>query len=264
MGVLHKRFVSFVGPMVQLCHKWEITEALLERAYSFYKYHLEDSFLPLLPRFIEQGDIVIDVGANIGLYSAIFSEHVGEGGRVLAIEPFVKHWEKVERMQLKNVVLFKGVASDKTAEETLFINPRHPGDHRSYETVDNKGFEKSVVPSASLSHLIEEYFLGKIVKLIKIDVQGRELAVLEGLRQYLDGQRKRPIIILEFSPREIRQCSGEGAVKKLEGFILEYGYRVDLLRKKKLIEIESLEVLEKRIGRDGYCDILLRPRENQC
>ena len=50
-------------------------------------------FFDILPNYLEKGDYVIDVGANIGFYTREFSRLVGRNGRVMALEPFKKHFE---------------------------------------------------------------------------------------------------------------------------------------------------------------------------
>ncbi|MDO3722417.1 FkbM family methyltransferase [Marinobacter sp. chi1] len=70
-----------------------------------------------LDQLINDGDWVIDIGANVGHYTKKFSELVGPAGRVIAFEPVPTTFSllaaNVQKFPLKNVSLFNAAVSDK-------------------------------------------------------------------------------------------------------------------------------------------------------
>lgn len=52
----------------------------------------------IMKNYIKEGDIVIDVGANIGYFTLLFSKLVGENGKVFAFEPESKNFELLKKM----------------------------------------------------------------------------------------------------------------------------------------------------------------------
>ncbi|WP_446011711.1 hypothetical protein [Candidatus Electrothrix sp.] len=85
MSLTSYKIVNFLMPTIELAQKNRGTAWLLDRGYHLYKRLLEDQFRHHLPKLIRRGDLVVDVGANIGFYTAIFSKLVGSEGRCLPL-----------------------------------------------------------------------------------------------------------------------------------------------------------------------------------
>lgn len=88
----------------------------------------------LVKKEIKKGDVVLDIGANIGYYTLIFAKLVGEDGKVFVFEPaptnfsFLK--KNVEINSYKNVVLVQKAVSNKTGKLKLYLSEDNIGDHR--------------------------------------------------------------------------------------------------------------------------------------
>jgi FkbM family methyltransferase len=139
---------------------------------------------------IQSGMTVIDVGANVGVYTYSAAQLVGETGKVLAIEPFsgcVQCLEETRTVnQLNWVRVLSGAASDRNGIAQLATNAASEQnellseDFQSSVATDNT--EK--VPCFTLDSLIVKENLSR-VDWLKIDAEGHEIQVLVGADQIL-------------------------------------------------------------------------------
>jgi FkbM family methyltransferase len=156
----------------------------------------------LLSSIIRDGDVVLDIGANFGWYTTLFSRLVGPAGRVHAFEPIPTTFERLRRnVRLNgspaNVLLNDCALGESRGTVTLHVPTRiwlgpafasaaiqHEGPHASFdcgmETVDG------YLARAGADR----------VDLIKCDVEGGELNVLRGARELFSSSRP-PIWFLE-------------------------------------------------------------------
>jgi FkbM family methyltransferase len=138
----------------------------------------------LLPR-LRPGTFFVDVGANIGLYTVAAGYAVGRSGRVLAVEPTPRTAEilrqnvRLNGLQETGVVTVAQVAVGEALGRARLATYIEDSGHNSlYPTGEgDEGVEVDVVP---LDDLLPE---GSQVDVVKIDVEGGELAVLRGMRQ---------------------------------------------------------------------------------
>ena len=150
--------------------------------------------------FLKPGMTIVDVGANIGLMSLLFSEIAGDEGRVIAFEPsgfangLLRH--NLEINECSNVTTYRKAVSDRVGE-TTFADP------------DTAKIGQLNFGSISLQSWIKEG-LGQNVPtemttidaldltacdFIKIDVEGAEAAVIRGARNTL--AKHRPFLSIE-------------------------------------------------------------------
>lgn len=156
----------------------------------------------LFAEAIRPGDTVIDIGANLGYYTLLAADLVGESGQVVAIEPNTEVFRLlsasiavngfVSRVSARNVAL--GVAGE-SGTRPFFVpkgepkNGRFLGANESAECLVDFG---SVFDVALGSINPDEF---QRVDLIKIDVEGAELEVLNHLRPVL--KKFRPKVVCE-------------------------------------------------------------------
>jgi FkbM family methyltransferase len=151
------------------------------------------------------GDVVLDVGANLGYYTLLFARHVGPTGKVFAFEPdpdnFSLLQENVARNGYDNVVLVRKAASDYSGMAQLYRSADNQGDHRLYDT-DGKR------PSVAVESItLDEFFAGYSgpIHLVKMDIQGAEAAALDGMMRLL--RRCGPVTLAtEFWPLGLRRA----------------------------------------------------------
>jgi FkbM family methyltransferase len=179
----------------------------------------------------------IDIGANIGLYTFIFSRIFN---RVIALEANPITFKVLEANVALNAInnvfcLCKG-ASDETREALLFF-PR--GGELGWATLRNKWGkgEQQKVHLDSLDNLVDIHgFAESPVSFIKIDVEGHELAVLRGAVGTL--ARWKPVLMVEANSTKMAadifdflETIGYSAFYQFErGFSLRDNWRAEILR----------------------------------
>lgn len=170
---------------------------------------------------LQPGDVFVDVGANIGYYSLLASGLVGDDGKVVSVEAspaiFRQLRGNLDRNRSGNVRAVNVAASDCKARLQLFRGPSHNIGETSLFQAD--GFTADgMVEAAPLADILEAGELAR-ARLLKIDVEGAEAAVLRGLVPMLGRMRADLELIVEFHPQYLTQPgqSAEDLVKLLRG-----------------------------------------------
>jgi len=143
---------------------------------------------------------VLDIGANIGLYTLQFAKLVGPSGSVIAFEPGRKSFDlltrNIQENGYVNVRLEKAAILDRSGETDFFLCPTGESDNRAPGAIAaDSGWERISVPCFAL----DDYVKGQSVDFIKMDIQGSELPALLGMRQTII--RNSAIkILMEYTP----------------------------------------------------------------
>lgn len=160
----------------------------------------------LFRELITPGMVVIDVGANIGYFSLLASTLVGSGGCVHAFEPDPVNCgllrKNVRMNHASNIKVVQAALSNNDEPLQLFLNSDNKGDHRIWEATGEARTRISV-KAMTLDQYLNK--TGTVPKFIKIDVQGAEGYVLEGMKETL-AQSELSYLILEFWPEALRKC----------------------------------------------------------
>lgn len=153
--------------------------------------------LDLLLRGISEGDWVIDVGANVGEFTLEMSRRVGPNGRVIAVEPVLDSFDILcmlaRRLPHNNITLLNVAGSDCGRLVSMHI-PNFPDGRRNFyqaqivDSGDSQGLSVLAIPLASIP-------APHSIRLIKIDAEGHDDAVMKGLVPII--QRDRPDLIVE-------------------------------------------------------------------
>ncbi len=163
--------------------------------YPFFKRRQDKQDIALMQQHIKKGDIVLDIGANIGFYTKILSGLVGETGKVYAFEPDKKNFSYLQQNagNLKNVELINKAVSDKTGMITLYQSDLLNVDHKTYATENYTS--KTEIECIALDDLIPDHK----VDFIKIDIQGFEYFAFKGMKEIFNANDNLKIIT-EFYP----------------------------------------------------------------
>ena len=176
---------------------------------------------------IHEGDIVIDVGANIGYYTLIFAQLVGSSGKVFAFEPEPKNFEilkkNIEINNYQNIVAEQKIVSDKSGIVKLFIAEHGIVGHRINQQKSSQKFIE--VESIILDNYIKKLNLDNKINFIKIDVEGSEPKVLEGAKEIMQKSNQLKIFT-EFNREAVKKYSVEP--KEMIDLLYRNGFKIYL------------------------------------
>jgi FkbM family methyltransferase len=164
----------------------------------------EPASMIALQRFLKPGDVLFDVGANIGAYSLVASRLVGPAGHVYSFEPSARERAALQNNLLlsacTNVTVSPAAVSDHSEMVTLRIAA---GQHRGQNTLASEfaypgvGLERTeIVAATSLDEFVQ---LPQVRRptILKVDAEGSELSVLNGAVSLL--RNAPPIIMFEIN-----------------------------------------------------------------
>jgi FkbM family methyltransferase len=180
---------------------------------------------------LRAGDVVLDVGANIGFLTVLAARMVGPAGRVVAFEPVPGNAQLVRRNAALNrqaqVQVVQAAVSDQEGTATLVL-ARYVGG-AALEGADRPpdACGELSVPVVTLDGWLAAN-AGRLpgpVRLVKVDVEGAEAAVLRGADALLRGQR--PLVLLEVDAAAA--AAAEAKYEACRALLAGHGYRVERL-----------------------------------
>jgi FkbM family methyltransferase len=207
-----------------------------------------------LKQYLQPGDTYWDVGANYGLTVLQVAPILGQNGKILAIEPSQANLEVLHRnIHLNNheniTEILEAAVCDShggTIKFSLLNEGDSPSNSLMFSEI-NQSLDPNVdipevsqeisVPSVSLDGLISEGRTSP--KLVKIDVEGAELKVLEGASQLLSSEHK-PILILAVHP--FWQATPDDC-KNIVKILQDTGYQIANSKGTQVNELEYDEYL---------------------
>ena len=200
----------------------------------------------ILENNIQEGDVVLDIGANIGFYTLIMAKLVGEKGRVYAFEADPTNFnilkKNIQVNGYKNVVAINKAVLDCNKTIKFYIdegntagNSLFKGDKQKYNEVD--------------AIKLDDYFSKREkIDFVKIDIEGSKGRAIKGMTNLLD-KNKKIKIITEFYPKLLNGVGKEvdfNAEDYLK-FLRKKGFKLyDIDDKtKSLVLLSDKEILEK-------------------
>lgn len=170
---------------------------------------------------IRPGDAVWDIGANVGQYSELFCKMVGERGSVVCFEPLPQccdairarvpncGWVRVENVALGN--------EDTTGR--LMVTEESFGNHVATGREEGESISVQICRGDTVSQR-----LGQVPNVLKVDVEGFEEEVLQGMPQVLASATLRSVLVeVHFSKLETRGRST--APIRIEKLLGDNGFR---------------------------------------
>jgi FkbM family methyltransferase len=174
---------------------------------------------------VGKGDVFVDVGANFGHYTSLASSIVGNEGHVYAFEPSAKANETIENMialsKVNNITLVKAAVGKEKGVVTLYLPDTQELHSPSIMKSDDK-FIPVEIPVVSLDEYASEHKIDTI-KLMKIDVEGYEPNVLDGMTRLLQEKRVKNVFC-EFNSWWLEQ--NNCTTKMLFDRFINAGFRV--------------------------------------
>ena len=156
----------------------------------------DQNVLPVLLPFIKEGDVVIDVGANIGAYTKAFIEKAGDSGFIYCFEPNKEAFECLQyNIRNENSHLFNVALGSTGGKVRVLSDSEHP---------NNIGMNFcDAVNSGDINLMTLDKFELEKCDFIKIDVEGWELEVLIGANNTID--KYKPNLYIEINERALRR-----------------------------------------------------------
>ena len=166
---------------------------------------------------LRKGDVVLDIGANIGNFTMLAASLVGHGGRVIAVEPIARNRQVIRRALQANsfdhVEIIAAAASDRAGTIQLRTHPETSNSatlSASGDRLRESRGTSNTVPTL----ILDDRFAGlDRLDLLKIDIEGMEPFALRGLERTIN--RFRPTLLSEFHPWAIERATGTAAVDYL-------------------------------------------------
>jgi FkbM family methyltransferase len=212
--------------------------------------------IEFLKQIIKNGDTVLDLGANIGVYTLIFAKLVGKSGHVFAFEPDPTNFEilskNVKENKHENVTLVQKAVSEKNDKIKLFVSKRNHASHRIFDSEEKRNsIEVDVIT-------LDTYFKKNKnpINFIKIDVEGVEGATLLGASNIIKNS-KDLVIMMEYFPKWIRKY-GMNPEEILDSLIEKKFKLFNIIQKEKKISPINLKnfVKEYNEQKKNYTNVL--------
>jgi FkbM family methyltransferase len=183
-----------ISPLEGLAFAWTVGWTCFQTGR--WEPHVERCIRELL----RPGDTALDVGANLGYFTTVMAQCVGGHGKVWAFEPVPPTFDRLRLSISLNgfgqVTPLAVALGDADAAAQITFDPRFAGSASLHGDPGAPHSESHPVPVHRLDDLVASGTIGR-PRLVKIDVEGHELAVVRGALQTLAASR--PSIIFEYS-----------------------------------------------------------------
>jgi FkbM family methyltransferase len=205
----------------------------------------------LFRNLLRPGMRVVDVGANVGLYTLLTSRLVGEAGRVYAFEPeptlFASMRDNCVANQAVNVTPVQCALGDSAGHVRFYRNAFNSGDNR----LGGLGWTGEAV-EVEVARL-DDVLTDRRVDFIKMDVQGYEFAVFRGMDSIL-ASNPRVEIYFEFWPYGLR-AAGSDPDEVLE-FLCSRAFRIYRPQGTRLAEVNDWKALRGGLRGKKFTNLL--------
>ena len=249
------KLVEYQGLKLNLNYSSDIERFILNS--KAFEPHLVE----LSKDFIKEGDIVFDVGANVGIHTTLFSQLVGNTGKVIAFEPNEINLERLylnlQLNQIENVEVVEKAVGESVKEYDFYeldISSEFTGHHSLVytETLEEFARTNKINQRKILGTSIDDFSgeNGLVPSFLKMDIEGYEYFALKGAQKMLK-KADRLTMIIEFNSLRIKSIG-------LDNFSF-----IDILRDFDCYEIlgpdlynDFTSLVKYNFDRDIKCDLL--------
>ena len=219
----------------------------MKEYYSFllkrFRVEKEDSF-GIIKHLAGEGSLVVDIGANIGIFTKMLSSLVGDKGMVYSIEPvpiiYNVLYSNIKRLSLRNVEAINCALWDSEGDAFMAIPDSGFGikDYYRANILDDSrcskhSSNKLMVHRKTLDSLLTD---NPVVSFIKCDTEGSERRCVLGALNIIE--KMRPAWMIEVTGSDPYKDTGNNIFDLMFG----YGYRAYHLREGRLKETDSSEL----------------------
>mgnify|MGYP005863625929 CR=1 FL=1 len=198
----------------------------IQRSIYFGCYEREET--KWFQSVLKPGAVVVDVGANVGYFTALASQLVGATGRVFAVEPSPRCFALLKKclrsLSIQNVHALQLALGEESGVATLYEPLETVGNLDSTMTPQANARPVQVVCS-TLDECVEQWRISQI-DLLKIDVEGFESRVFRGATKTLEAKRIHRILC-EVNEYWLWTQGSSGA--ELTGILRSFGFDAPVL-----------------------------------
>ena len=227
----------------------------------------EPSEQALFAKYLHGDMTLVDIGANLGLYTAVSMHHLDAGGRIVAFEPHPITYEFLQKSVAANrangracprVDTFKLAATPEPNTQELRLNPENRGDNRTYHgTYQGKKeeWDSMSVQGRPVDDVMAELGIEQ-VNFVKIDIQGYEQQAISGFQKTL-ARSQNVILLSEFWPKGLKEAGGS-ASEYLQ-MLTNLGFTLYVLNQKphgSVTPLDDWEALIASLSGRKYTDIV--------
>jgi len=201
--LIGKKIITAVSQEFDLKFRFKAADGVGRHIYKKDVYEETTTRCILKEVQFSQGDVVLDIGANIGWYSLLAAKY---GAQVYAFEPDPLNFkllnENIEMNALaEQVVAYQCAVSDQEAVLPLYLYPDKNRGRHSLHAME--GCEKIDVRAVRLDDFLNEQGFGtQKVKFIKMDIEGHEFPALLGSPKLLETV---PYLLIEHAPDHMKR-----------------------------------------------------------
>jgi len=222
----------------------------------------------LVLQHLRPGSVFLDIGANIGYYTVLAGSVVGDRGLVIAYEPDAENYRllecNIDLNDLTNVRAFRAALGDQASQGSIYLSQDNKGNHRLFDEGDGRRMAAVEILNGDehVSQLTER------LDFIKIDTEGYEARVLEGLHATILANRAHLAMVIEFCPYGLRQAHTSGT--QLLADLAEYDlplFIIDHLAHRLIpARIDELQQWVDEVDADGnnqgFMNLLVSSRQD--
>ena len=147
--------------------------------FTIYGFEQHKDLIMLIQKYVRKGDTVLDIGANVGKVSLILSRQVGDTGKVYSFEPESNNFEllkkNIEVNNFRNITPLKYAVTDKNEKSFLRIS----GACTTHQVCNDTNDETEEIETIC----IDEYFKEQKIDFMKIDAEGSEPRIIQGMKE---------------------------------------------------------------------------------
>ena len=227
----------------------------------------EPSELAFFQKYCRGDMTLVDIRANVGLYSALAMHQLDANGRIVAFEPHPQTFAFLQKNIAANqtapttcprVDAMNMAAAPESGPQELRLNPENRGDNRLYQgTYQGKLEEWETLPieGRPVDDVLAELGISE-VNFVKIDIQGYEQKAISGFQKTLSCSQK-VILMSEFWPKGLAEAGGS-ATEYLQ-MLKDVGFTLYELREKPrgaFVPLEDWDQLIARLPERKYTNII--------
>jgi FkbM family methyltransferase len=224
--------------------KFDLKDPEQRKIYFYGHYHERYETL-LIERVLEEGEAFWDIGANVGYFVLAAAAALGNTGEVVAFEPFsVAYQNLLDNLALNhftNIRPVKLAVSDTHGEVVLYASSDIADTSANIFMAKEDQAGQEVIQTITLDEFSQE--MARLTPtLIKMDIEGAELAVLKGGRETI--RASQPLLLIELEARTLRALGLSKADFQEE--LAPYGYQPAFLKKGTWQICQDLEAVKGR------------------